>query len=248
MIIGLHIPLAAQSSSTGAPAANPEQAADATQGEIVVPPAPPRDRRPGTTGSSADVSQRAPVSGRVPAKFSLPAGAPLPVRTTRELNAQHAYSGQTFEAILDDDVVANDQVVLPKGTVFRGTLSDVAPGGRVSGRSQMTLTLDSILREDFEYPIRTDPILVQAQGSKTRDARTIGIAAGIGAALGAILGGKKGAAVGAAIGGGAGTARVLTTRGQEARIEKEQLLTFSLSEPFDNEEARGNPGPSRSKP
>jgi outer membrane lipoprotein SlyB len=60
------------------------------------------------------------------------------------------------------------------------------------------------------------------------DARNVGIAAGIGAIIGAIAGGKKGAAVGATIGGGAQTARVLTSRGEAAEIEKERLLSFRL--------------------
>ena len=50
-----------------------------------------------------------------------------------------------------------------------------------------------------------------------------------------------GAAIGATIGGGAGGARVLTSRGKPAVIEKEQQLTFRLEEDTTN---RVDPGPS----
>lgn len=203
------------------------------QQDVVVPPTPTRRPDRPELSSASTTTGVSPRSGIVLAE-----GTPLPVRPTRRLSSRLNFSGDRFEAVLDEDLLdSGGRVILPRGTIVTGYLSNVRPGGRVSGRAEMTLALDSVEIGSQRHPIETEPILVKAQGSKARDARKIGIAAAIGAAIGAIAGGKKGAAVGATIGGGAGTARVITTRGRAAEIEKEQLLTFSLSRRFDTREA-----------
>ncbi len=207
--------------------------------DVVVPPAPRRDRGsdapPVLTPRPAPTRTAAAPAGPV----QLREGTPLPVRPTRRLDSSTDRSGDRFEAVLDEDVVdSRGELVLPRGTLLEGRLEEVRPGGRVSGRAEMTLLLDTLLIGGEAYPIRAEPILVQAQSSKKRDARNIGIGTAIGAAVGAIFGGGKGAVVGATIGGGASTARVMTTRGRDARIDKEQLVTFSLVERFDSREVR----------
>ena len=60
----------------------------------------------------------------------------------------------------------------------------------------------------------------------------IGAPAAGGAIIGAIAGGKKGAAIGTAVGGGAGTAVVLSTRGEEVHLPKGSALSVKLTEPL----------------
>ena len=50
--------------------------------------------------------------------------------------------------------------------------------------------------------------------------------------IGGILGGGSGAAKGAAIGGGAGTAVVLSTKGDEVRIPAGTPVTIKLTAPL----------------
>ena len=68
--------------------------------------------------------------------------------------------------------------------------------------------------------------------TKQKDATKIGVGAGAGAVIGGILGGGSGAAKGAAIGGGAGTAVVLSTRGDEVRIPAGTPVTIKLTAPL----------------
>ena len=49
---------------------------------------------------------------------------------------------------------------------------------------------------------------------------------------GGVYGTAAGAATGAAIGGGAGTAVVMSTRGEEVHLPKGSALTLKLSEPL----------------
>ena len=60
----------------------------------------------------------------------------------------------------------------------------------------------------------------------------IGIPAAGGAAIGGLIGGKKGALIGAGAAGGAGTAVVLSTRGEEVGIGRGAALTLRLASPI----------------
>jgi hypothetical protein len=70
-----------------------------------------------------------------------------------------------------------------------------------------------------------------APATKQKDAMKIGAPAAAGAIIGGIVGGKGGAGKGALIGGGAGTAYVLSTRGQEIRLGKGANLAVRLTAP-----------------
>jgi outer membrane lipoprotein SlyB len=73
---------------------------------------------------------------------------------------------------------------------------------------------------------------VEGEGSKKRDAATIGAGAGIGAVIGAIAGGGKGAAIGAGAGAAAGTGVVLATRGKDAELKRGSELAIQLDRPL----------------
>jgi len=72
---------------------------------------------------------------------------------------------------------------------------------------------------------------VEGEGSKKRDAATIGGGAGVGAVIGAIAGGGKGAAIGAGAGAAAGTGVVLLTRGKDITLKRGTELAIQLDRP-----------------
>jgi len=111
--------------------------------------------------------------------------------------------------------------------VIEGTISSVTQGGRLTGRSAMTLNFDTIrLRNGQTYrfagiltSVRTlnrDTVKVDNEGSAQGDNQTTqtvtraGVGTAIGAIIGTIAGGGKGAAIGGIIGaaGGAGSVYV----------------------------------------
>ncbi len=73
---------------------------------------------------------------------------------------------------------------------------------------------------------------VKGEGSKKRDAATIGAGAGIGAVIGAIAGGGKGAAIGAGGGAAAGTGLVLLTRGKDVELKRGSTVAIQLDRPL----------------
>jgi len=112
------------------------------------------------------------------------------------------------------------------GAVIEGYVSNVSRGGRISGRSGMTLNFDSIrLRDGQTYrfagileTVRTangETVRVDNEGAvQESDSRTnttakrAAIGTAVGAIIGAIAGGGKGAAIGAVIGAGTGAGSV----------------------------------------
>lgn len=144
--------------------------------------------------------------------------------------------GETIVAILKNDLTTKhtkqgDRFTMTvhrpsqfEGAVIEGTVGNVDEGGRLSGRSEISLTFDTIrLRDGQTYrfagvleSVRTlngDAIKVDNEGSAeganqtTQTIQRAGIATAVGAIIGAIAGGGKGAAIGGLIGaaGGAGS-------------------------------------------
>jgi hypothetical protein len=154
----------------------------------------------------------------------------LYIRLQSPLDSGVNKTGDTFQAILDQDIAIDGKTVAPRGSVLQGKISHVAQSGRLEGRASMSLQLVSLVIGGQTYPIQTDIQSFEAESTKKQDATKVGVGAGIGAVIGAIAGGGKGAAIGAAVGGGAGGATVAATRGKEIQFEAEHKFTFSLNQ------------------
>lgn len=161
---------------------------------------------------------------------TLSAGTIIPVRLQDPLDSGVNQSGDTFRAVVDQDLLVGNKVIVPRGSVAEGKVTFVERSGRVSGRAKMSLQLVSLNVVSRSYPLQTEILSFEAEGTKKEDAAKVGIASGIGAAIGAIAGGGKGAAIGAAVGAGAGGAGVAATRGKEVQFSAEDALEFTLNE------------------
>jgi hypothetical protein len=158
----------------------------------------------------------------------IPDGTAIHVRLDQALDTAVNKTGETFRAIVDQDILAEGKVVVRRGSIVEGKLTNVARSGRVEGRAAMSLQLTNLLLEDQAYSLQTNTLSFEAESTKKKDAAKVGIGAGVGAVIGAIAGGGKGAAIGAAVGGGAGGATVLATRGKELVLDVEHKLNFEL--------------------
>lgn len=158
----------------------------------------------------------------------IPAGTPIHVRLRDPLDSSINLSGDGFRAILDQDILVDGKVAVPRGSVLDGKVSHVQRSGRVQGRAVMSLQLVNLSTGDNKVALQTDIRTFEAKASTKKDATKVGIGAGLGAVIGAIAGGGKGAAIGAAAGAGAGGATVMATRGEEVKLEVEQAVDFEL--------------------
>jgi len=164
-----------------------------------------------------------PVAGNtsVTGEFIVRDGESLVAVLNNDLTTKQTKQGDRFTMTVRRPSQYEDAVI-------EGTVGIVDEGGRLSGRSEMSLNFDSIrLRNGQTYrfagileSVRTlngDAIKVDNEGSAqganktTQTIQRAGIATAVGAVIGAIAGGGKGAAIGGIIGaaGGAGSVFVL---------------------------------------
>ena len=182
------------------------------------------------TESSSQSARQEPAPQPPKPQFStLTAGTVIAVRLQDPLDTSVNKTGDTFRAVVDQDILAGNSVVVPRGSSVDGKLTLVQQSGRVKGRAAMSLQLLALHVGNQTYPLESDVLSFEAEATKTEDAAKVGIGSGIGAVVGAIAGGGKGAAIGAAVGAGAGGATVAATRGKELRYEVEHPFEFTLN-------------------
>lgn len=154
----------------------------------------------------------------------------LEIRLSEWVSSKENEAGDDFEAIVDKDVVVNGDIVIPRKSIVFGKLVEVKDSGRVKGRAKLALTLTQVVVRGEKYPLHTNTLEVEADGSKGSDAKKVGGGAGIGGLLGGIFGGAGGLLTGAVIGAGAGTAGVLLTKGKDVEFGPEHRFAFRLEE------------------
>ena len=186
------------------------------------------------------------------AQFDTTPGSDFPTTAGTEFIVPN---GERLVAVLNDDVSTatareGDRFTLTvrepsnlNGATIDGRVTQVQRSGRVSGRSQMTLNLDTIrLRDGRSYRFagvvesvrntQGETIRIDNEGGVRDDNQTTktvqraAIGTAVGAIIGAIAGGGKGAAIGAIVGAGGGAGSVYVqgrddlnlTRGTEVSI------------------------------
>lgn len=150
--------------------------------------------------------------------FIIPDGTSVVAVLNNDLSTQNVREGERFTLTVRSPGQYD-------GATIEGSVVNVSRGGRISGRSEMTLDFDTIrMRDGRSYrfagimeQVRTpngDVVRVDNEGAvrdsdqtKTTVTRTA-IGTAVGALIGAIAGGGKGAAIGAVIGAGAGAGSV----------------------------------------
>lgn len=189
--------------------------------------------------SSVEERPRRQIAGQEPSpqdalasSLTIPAGMAITVRTATEIDTDRNRVGDTFEAMLEDELISGTQVAAPRGALVKGRIAYSKESGKLSGQSQLILELVELTVNDKTYPIRTSDYTEVGSSRGTRTAQTVGGTAALGAIIGAIAGGGKGAAIGAASGAAVGTGVQVITKGQVLRIPIETILEFKLESPL----------------
>jgi hypothetical protein len=135
-----------------------------------------------------------------------------------------------------------------EGAIIEGTVGSVDQGGRVTGRSGLSLNFDTIrLRSGQTYRfagalasvrmLNGDTVNVDNEGSAQGDNQTTqtiqraGIGTAIGAIIGAIAGGGKGAVIGAVVGAAGGAGSVYVQGKDNLELPSGTELTIRASAP-----------------
>jgi len=166
-----------------------------------------------------------------PKRITVPAGTRILIRTIDALDSSKQKAGYRFTATLETNLMAEDEVVAPRGTKVYGHLAQASSSGRMKGSSQLTLELTDIVINGNPYPLLTSDFTVKGKGEGSNTAKKVVGGAGLGALIGGIAGGGKGALIGTAAGAAGGTIMAGSKKGEQISIPSESLLEFRLEQP-----------------
>ena len=165
---------------------------------------------------------------------TLPAGTAISVRTNQAVDSRNASEGQTYSAVVVDDVKGSSgEILIPKNSDAQLVIRKVATGG-TTGSPELTLDLNSVTVNGRNYLVSTADVSKKGNsgiGKNKRTAEMVGGGAALGTLLGAIAGGGKGAVIGAIAGAAAGGTAQVLTKGKEVKVPAETVLKFQLDQP-----------------
>jgi hypothetical protein len=160
-------------------------------------------------------------------EYSVSASTPVSVRLLTRVASDTSRVEDKVRGELVDAISVDGVQVAAAGSPVSGVVTGVDDSDKVKGRASVSLKFEELRIGDSVYPISMS-YAREAPGTKSSDAKKIGIPAAGGAIIGGILGGKKGAVIGGVVGGGAGTAVVLSTSGKEVVLAPGTVLTLTL--------------------
>ena len=199
---------------------------------------------PQTAAPSPVAPKPAPAQQIGPSeKITVPAGTRVGVVLQNGISTHSAKPGDSVYLQTSFPITQSNRVVIPVGSYLRGELLESKRPGRIKGRGEFRLRLDTlILPNGYTVSLNaaprsadsggketTDPEgKVTGPGGKGKDAGTVAQTTAAGAGIGAIANGVKGLGIGAGIGAAAGLAAVLLTRGPEAELPRGSTLDIVL--------------------
>ncbi len=213
----------------------PEAAPPKRTARLRAAPKAEKSREVAAASPAAEPTAAAPAAPPPPqpVTVTVPANTIVTVRTIDSIDSKTNQAGQVFKASLDAPIVVENRVIVPSGADAYVRLVDAKSAGRVTGRSELGLELNSIVFQGKTYSVVSSDVKQTGKSRGKQSAERIGGGAALGALIGAVAGGGKGAAIGAAVGGGAGTGVQVFTKGQQVKIPSETRLDFTLQQPLD---------------
>ena len=175
--------------------------------------------------------------------ITVPAGTRVAVVLENGISTRSAKAGDSLYFRTSFPVTQNNRVVVPVGSYLRGELLESKRPGRIKGRGEFRLKLNTLIFPNgYTVDLNAVPRSADSGGKETmdpegkvtgesgkgRDAKTVATTTVAGAGIGAIAAGAKGAGIGAGIGGLTGLGAVLLTRGPEAQLPRGSTLDIVL--------------------
>jgi hypothetical protein len=185
----------------------------------------------GSSASSNTNTYTPPPPPPPPQKVTVPAGTVLQVRTVEGLSSETNHESDPWHGTLNNDVVVDDQTVIPAGAEVEGRVMEAHAATHYSGGASLVLGVEKVSYNGKTYQVATDTWERKGATRGKNTAEKVGGGAAVGAILGGIFGGGKGAAIGATAGAGAGAGANTITKGQRVDLRPETLVSFRLQNP-----------------
>lgn len=192
---------------------------------------------------------------QTPDPIDVPAGTRFAVVLENGISTRGAKPGDSLYFRTSFPITQNNRVVIPVGCYLRGELVESKRPGRVKGRGEFRMKLNTLIFPNgYTVDLNAAPRSADSGGNETmdpegkvtggggkgKDVGTVATTTATGAGIGAIAGGAKGAGIGAGIGGLAGLGAILLTRGPEAELPRGSTLDIVLEHnlPLDGNQIR----------
>lgn len=169
-------------------------------------------------------------------KIVVPAGTRVGVVLQNGISTRSAKPGDSVYLQTSFPITVSNRIVIPVGSYLRGELIDSKRPGRIKGRGEFRMRLNTlILPNGYTVDLNAAPRSADSGGKETMDEEgkvtgggnkgqktgTVVETTATGAGIGALATRTpKGAGIGAGIGAAAGLAAVLLTRGPEAELPR----------------------------
>jgi len=166
----------------------------------------------------------------------IPQGAHVALHLINSVSTRTAREGDRVYFRTATPIVSQSQIVVPVGSYVTGAVAKVKRSGRVSGRAELAIRIDSLTLPSGQV-IQVSPQLSSVDSAGTgqqvdakegqvkqgsgqgSDAARVATLGGAGAAIGGMADHSwTGAGIGAGAGGAVGLAAVLLTRGKEVDL------------------------------
>jgi hypothetical protein len=203
------------------------------------PPGPQVEAPPAVPPAQQPTAVRRPLPG----KIIVPAGTRVAVVLENGISTRSAKPGDSVYFHTNFPITQDSRIIVPVGSYLRGELTEAKRPGRVKGRGEFRMHLNTLIFPNgYTVDLKAAPRSADSGGKETMDSEgrvtgpggkgkdvgTVAETTVAGAGIGAVAGGAKGAGIGAGIGGLAGLAAVLLTRGPEAELPRGSTLDIVL--------------------
>jgi len=169
----------------------------------------------------------------------IPKGAHVLLRMVNSISTRTADQGDFVYLRTASPIASKGRILVPLGSYVQGVIAHVKRSGRVSGRADLAIRLETLTMPDGRI-VKFTPKLssvdpgeagekvkgkeegeIEVGSSAGQDLGRIAIIAGSGAAIGGMADQSwQGAGIGASIGAGVGVATALLTRGKELELRQ----------------------------
>jgi hypothetical protein len=99
---------------------------------------------------------------------NLPAGTLLTVRTKNPISAENRNANGTFEAMVDQPVVIDGNLLVPLGAMVSGRVESAQASNLKGNRGYVRLTLESIQLAKSNVPVQTSSLFVRGRAGQTQ--------------------------------------------------------------------------------
>jgi hypothetical protein len=181
-------------------------------------------------------------------ELSVPAGTVISIVLSSYLNSRSSQVGDNFYADVVYPVFIQQRQVIPRGSVVRGSVTQVVRPGKIKGKGRIAVRIDNVLlpngvNRDLVAAFRG----IHGPGTETIDRKSetvtggsstgtdVGQIIGItseGAFIGAMAGHGTAAGIGAGAGAALGLVTMLLTRGEDLVLQPGTQFDLELKQPI----------------